>query len=124
MKTPFLTGLASLCILGTVVAQDSPSPAFSNYSESSVDTQTPASLTPPAPYATTGGAYQGPAVSQVEKKKPFTVSATVREVYDDNIFTTNTNKVDQWETVLEPSFLFNYPMDQTLFQARYTFGSL
>jgi hypothetical protein len=52
--------------------------------------------------------------------RPFRVSAELREVYDDNIFTTNSGQVASMKTVLEPSFLFNYPMENTAFSARYT----
>ncbi len=129
MKISFLTGVVTLCVVGTALAQNTPSPAFSNFSDPTtppppaVDTVAPASQTPPTPYATATPTYEGPGAAHAEKKKPFTVFATIREVYDDNIFTTHDNKTDQFETVIEPSILFNYPMDQTLFQARYTFGA-
>lgn len=54
--------------------------------------------------------------------RPFTVSASLREEYDDNIYTTHTNKKSQFKTEVSPSILFNYPMDNTTFSARYTMG--
>lgn len=53
--------------------------------------------------------------------KPFTVSATLREEYDSNVFTSNTNEVDSFITSIEPAILFDYPMEQTLFSFRYGF---
>jgi len=71
------------------------------------------------------GLNSQPAVqqAQTESRRPFTVIASVREQYDDNIYTTHSNKVDAYETLIEPSILFNYPLDQTLFSARYDFGA-
>jgi hypothetical protein len=51
--------------------------------------------------------------------KPFTVSADLREQYDTNIFTTENNPQYSWETIMSPRVVFDYPMDQTLFQASY-----
>lgn len=62
-------------------------------------------------------------MSHADNKRLFTVSATVREAYDDNIYTTPNNKTSQFETIVQPSFLFNYPMENTLLAARYTFGA-
>ncbi len=64
-------------------------------------------------------------VSAAKKQKsgrPITVSASLREEYDDNIFTTKTNKKAQFKTIIEPSILYNLPLDNTLLSARYTFG--
>lgn len=55
--------------------------------------------------------------------KPYSINVTVREEYDDNIFTSNTNHRSSMKTILRPSFILNYPMDQTLVSARYTFGA-
>jgi hypothetical protein len=65
--------------------------------------------------------YDAP-VAQEEKGKPFTISAQVRQEYDDNIYTSADNQVDSFSTHVLPTFIFNYPMDQTLVSARYTFG--
>ncbi len=61
-------------------------------------------------------------VAEEEKGKPFTVSATLREEYDDNIFTSDTDQEESWKTEIVPSFVFNYPLDQTLLSARLTYG--
>jgi hypothetical protein len=52
---------------------------------------------------------------------PFTLSAAVREEYDSNIFTSSTNEIASWKTILTPSVLFTYPMDNTTFSARAEF---
>lgn len=61
------------------------------------------------------------ASSETRTGKPFTVSATLREGYDDNVFTSDTNQVESWITSIEPAILFDYPMDQTLLSFRYGF---
>ncbi|SDU21812.1 Putative beta-barrel porin 2 [Verrucomicrobium sp. GAS474] len=60
---------------------------------------------------------------KAESKKAFSVSASLREEYDDNIYTAHDNKVSDYKTTVEPSFLFNYPMADTLLSARYTFDA-
>lgn len=60
--------------------------------------------------------------TQGEKGKPFTISAQVRQEYDDNVYTSPDNQQESWTTQVNPTFIFNYPMDQTLVSARYTFG--
>jgi len=56
--------------------------------------------------------------------KPFTVSATLREEYDSNVFTSDTDQVDSFITSIEPAILFNYPMDETVLSFRYGFTGL
>ena len=55
-----------------------------------------------------------------EFNKFFTVSASLREEFDDNINTTRTNKKSQFKTVVEPSILLDFPMEQTSVSFRYT----
>ena len=54
--------------------------------------------------------------------KPFTVSVGLRNEYDDNIFTTKTNKQESWKSIISPSITFNYPLEQTSFSASYSAG--
>lgn len=56
-----------------------------------------------------------------ESTKFFTITATLREEYDDNIFTAKTGKVSSLETDFSPSILFDLPMEDSDFSARYTF---
>ena len=77
---------------------------------------TPASEPTPAP---AGASLAGDAS---DNKKPFTISATLREIYDDNIFTAKTNTVSSFETEFSPSILLDFPMQDSEFTARYTFG--
>lgn len=65
--------------------------------------------------------YDAPLPSE-EKGKPFTISAHVRQEYDDNVYTQNVNKQESWKSELIPTFIFNMPLDRTLISARYTFG--
>jgi hypothetical protein len=55
-------------------------------------------------------------------KRFFTITADVREEYDDNIYTSNNPKVSSFKEEITPSILFSYPMDNGTFDARYTFG--
>jgi hypothetical protein len=58
-------------------------------------------------------------------KRFFTVTMDVREEYDDNINTASKgspNKVASFEEIISPSILFSYPMENSTFDARYTFG--
>ncbi len=57
-----------------------------------------------------------------QTKRPITVTAQLREEYDDNIFTTKTNKKSQFKTLLEPSIIYNLPLENTLLSARYSYG--
>jgi hypothetical protein len=66
------------------------------------------------------GQYQP--ISEQEKGKPLTYSLYLREEYDDNVFTSGTDQVEVFRSLVEPSIVLNYPMDRTLLSARYTFG--
>jgi hypothetical protein len=55
-------------------------------------------------------------------KRFFTITADVREEYDDNIYSSNYPKVSSFKEEITPSILFSYPMDNGTFDARYTFG--
>jgi hypothetical protein len=59
-----------------------------------------------------------------ESPKFYTITASLREGYDDNIFTAKTNKVGSFTTEFSPSFLVDFPMDNSDFSARYTFDSV
>ncbi len=110
-----LFGLFTVATTSVWAQADLQAPADTRPSSADVSSQLPPTQTTPAGVDV--------AQSHAEAQRPFTVSATVREQYDDNIYTTNTNKVDQFESIIEPSFLFNYPMGEDLFSARYTFGA-
>ncbi len=57
-----------------------------------------------------------------ERGKPFTISAHVRQEYDDNVYTQSVDKQESWKSQIIPTFIFNMPFDRTLVSARYTFG--
>jgi len=57
-----------------------------------------------------------------ERGKPFTITAQVRQEYDDNVYTQENNREESWKSQLIPTFIFNLPLDRTLISARYTFG--
>ena len=53
-----------------------------------------------------------------DNKKPFIITAALREEYDDNIFTSASHKVGSFKTDLLPSIIFDFPMDQSDFSVR------
>ncbi len=54
-------------------------------------------------------------------RKFYTLSAELREIYDDNVGTTHTNPQAAFETELSPSVLVDFPTADNDFSARYTF---
>jgi hypothetical protein len=54
--------------------------------------------------------------------KFYTLTASLREAYDDNIYTTKSNRVGSAVTEFSPSVLVNFPMENSTFSGRYTFG--
>jgi hypothetical protein len=51
--------------------------------------------------------------------KPFIVSASVRQGYDDNIYTTPHNEQASMFTTISPDLWLKYPMEDTTIEARY-----
>jgi hypothetical protein len=54
--------------------------------------------------------------------KFYTITASLREEYDDNIYTTKDNRIGSFVTEFSPSLLVDFPMQDSEFSARYTFG--
>jgi len=65
---------------------------------------------------------QGTASGGNDHKRPFTITATLREEYDSNIFTATTGEQSSLKTIVSPSILVDVPMEDTDLSARYTFG--
>jgi hypothetical protein len=55
-------------------------------------------------------------------RKFYTLTASLREIYDDNVNTSNTNQKASFETDFTPSVLVDFPGTDGDFSARYTFG--
>jgi hypothetical protein len=55
-------------------------------------------------------------------RKFYTLTASLREIYDDNVNTSNTNQKASFETDFTPSVLVDFPGPDGDFSARYTFG--
>jgi hypothetical protein len=53
-------------------------------------------------------------------RKWYTISASLREIYDDNVNTSNINPQSSLETELSPSILASFPSSDNNFSARYT----
>jgi hypothetical protein len=72
-------------------------------------------LTPPVvPRATTLDTANG--------TKFYTITASLREEYDDNIYTARHDKTGSFVTEFSPSILASFPMQDSTFSGRYTFG--
>jgi hypothetical protein len=69
--------------------------------------------TPPAAMAL-------PVTTDVTTRKFYTLTASLREIYDDNVNTSNSNPQASFETVLSPSVLVDFPTTDGDFSARYT----
>jgi long-subunit fatty acid transport protein len=54
--------------------------------------------------------------------KFYTFTASLREEYDDNIYTTRSNKVSSPVTEFSPSLLLSFPTQNTTLSIRFTFG--
>jgi hypothetical protein len=76
----------------------------------------PNTPTMPTPIATGGG------LDTSNSTKFYTITASLREEYDDNIYTVKDNPTASAVTEISPSFLINLPLRDSTFVARYTFG--
>lgn len=54
--------------------------------------------------------------------KPYTITVGLRQEYDDNIFTSSTNEQASMKTIVNPGFVFNYPMEMTTISFNYSMG--
>jgi len=80
----------------------------------------PAAVAPASPLVPPVAASVLPDAANTPKF--YTITASLREEYDDNIYTTRDNKVGSLLTEFSPSILVNLPMQDSAFSARYTFG--
>ena len=112
---------------GVAVASATPGTSLSSSSSSTSGTSTSPSLsaspTTPlgAPSNTRDAITPGLAPDASQSRKFYTISVALREIYDNNIFTSTTNKIASFETDISPSVLFDFPMENTDFSARETF---
>lgn len=123
-------GLISICLIwqrgsaeaatsapsgATVTTPNVSSPGSTLFPGSST-LSSPAKTPLPAGAASSGDAN--------ESKRFYTITASLREIYDTNIYTSNTNPVGSFETQISPSILFDFPMENSDFSARETFSAL
>lgn len=68
-------------------------------------------------------AAYAPGLTEIERSKPWSVSATLRGFYDDN-YTTSPDALarDSFGFEISPSISFNTSLDQTLISASYVYG--
>lgn len=55
--------------------------------------------------------------------KPYTITVSLRQEYDDNINTTPSNEIGSFKTIISPGITLSYPLENTLISAGYKFGS-
>lgn len=60
---------------------------------------------------------------QLGTGKPYVITMTLRQEYDDNINTAPQNEEGSFKTIINPGVRFDYPMNNTLFSAGYQFGA-
>src|SRR6202050_846223 len=123
-------GLITLCLLLScrlVVALDAASnnpaplnPAFNGSPESPFTSSPNANASTPALMALP--ANVGNSTDSSTSTKFYTLSASLREIYDDNVNTSDKNPIASFETQLSPSVLVDFPMENSNFSARYTLG--
>jgi len=102
----------------------------------SVDPTNPAAIGPPNPASVGPTGMTAPATPAMmalpanvgplatdagTNRKFYTLSASLREIYDDNVNTSSVNPQSSLETELSPSILVDFPMEDSDFSARYTF---
>lgn len=78
-------------------------------------------VTPAPSGSTTAPASVGYDASS--SRKWYTITASLRETYDDNVNTTQVNPQASLETAISPSFLVDFPSVNGDFSARYTFSA-
>lgn|GEM_PF-828436 len=61
---------------------------------------------------------------QISAEKPFTISASIREGYNDNIYTSHTDKKGSFNTSISPEIYYKLPMPDGDFSLRYTFNTI
>ena len=118
---PYLLLLLSL-YLGCLSGMAAPSGgALPNPTDAPVTDSTISTTTNPNTAVPTSVTLPG---DSSETRKMFTITATLREGYDDNVFTANTGKQSSFTTDITPTVLFDLPMENSDFSARYTFDAI
>lgn len=142
MSSPRTTGLITLCLLSScrlVLGADPPpgasptlpppNPALQSFGSPLPGTNGPNDLnggaSPPAmmalPASTGAGSGTAPAIDASNFRKFYTITAELRETYDTNVNTTPQAQ-SAFETSISPSFLVDFPRENSELSARYTFG--
>jgi hypothetical protein len=100
-----------------------PNPASATSTDMSAPA-TPAVMALPAntPDSTTGSTT-GLFGNLGSNRKFYTISVSLREIYDSNVNTTNVNPQASWETEVSPSILVDFPTADSDFSARYTLNA-
>ena len=127
-RLPRLCLLAVIAALGMapVVADPLASPSDSAADPSASPSSVPPGLAPTPSEPTLGAPASARAndflPDMSNSTKFYTITASLREEYDDNIYTTRSDKVASAVTEFSPSLLLSFPSPQTTFTARFTFG--
>ncbi|MCE0499639.1 MAG: outer membrane beta-barrel protein [Methylacidiphilales bacterium] len=75
------------------------------------------------PSASSTSSTQPATAEAGETPKFYTITAELRETYDDNPYTSTTDKTPTFETSITPSILFDVPMENSQFDSRLTFDA-
>ena len=117
LKVSFYTFLISL---GVWVGSQSAVAVDPNYLSAATDNLTAATPVPGSGSLSTSS-VQPASAEAGETPKFYTITAELRETYDDNAYTSQTDKVASFETSIMPSILFSVPMENSQFDARLSF---
>jgi len=112
---------AFLISLGVWVGSQSAVAVDPNYLTAATDNLT-ASAPLQEPSSSSASSIQPATAEAGETPKFYTITAELRETYDDNVYTSSIDKVGGFETSITPSVLFSFPMENSQFDARLTVG--
>ena len=124
-------GLITLCLLLTcrlgvaidpTASTDLASPVSSTPSASSGPPDTTTPITGPALLAVPANTGSPGGIDAGTNKRIYTLTASLRETYDDNVGTNNNDTQSSLETTLAPSILISIPSNEGNFTARYSLG--
>ncbi len=121
----FLAAAAQVVFAQELVSSPSQTAANPNESPDNIPPGFAPSASQPilsAPAMTTSTTQGGFLPDTANATKFYTITASLRGEYDDNIYTSHHNKVGSFVTEFSPSFLVNFSSENSTFSGRYTFG--
>lgn len=122
LKHCLYIGVVSLCLSGMSRPTQAADAAEVQSVALPAPTTSPTSSVTASPTTTLPAGSTAPA-DVSENRKFYTISCSLREIYDTNIFTATTGRIASFETEVSPSILFDFPMENSDFSMRETFDA-